>query len=140
MLALLRLRFDGLYGRLVDALSRAQRERVRAVGDLALRLPRAFTVNDIRARRDPVEVLYARLRIAATRSFDDATQYAQALDARLEGVSPQAALARGYSIVYSRKKNVRRVSDVQAGDQIDVRVLDGIIRGVVQEDDSGGVV
>jgi exodeoxyribonuclease VII large subunit len=55
-----------------------------------------------------------------------------AVHARLEAVSPQSVLARGYSIVHTNSKHVRSFRDVAVGDLIDIRVMDGLISGVVR--------
>jgi exodeoxyribonuclease VII large subunit len=58
------------------------------------------------------------------------------INLRLQALSPQATLERGYAIVSRRDSGavVTRVAHVQAGDRIDVRVSDGHFGGTV---DSG---
>ena len=51
--------------------------------------------------------------------------------ALLDAYSPLKVLARGYSIAMKDSKTVRSVHDVDAGDMIDIRVTDGLIRAAV---------
>lgn len=55
------------------------------------------------------------------------------LDRRLQALSPQATLERGYAIVSRRRDRmvVTRTDQVQPGDRIDVRVSDGHFGGTV---------
>lgn len=53
--------------------------------------------------------------------------------ARLEGVNPQAVLARGYSIVTLNNRSIRSIADVNSGDVLDIRVADGTITSLVKD-------
>ncbi len=131
VLELLTLRLRGLESRLTESVRRGQRDRIRVLTDYAQRLARSLTTEDIRQRDAQVQRLGERLASAVGRAVSSAHDRMIASQARLEGVSPQAVLARGYSIVYSKERHVRSVADVAQGDSIEVRVVDGVITGKV---------
>ena len=117
--------------RISEAVARGQVDRVRLVEDYQQRLRRAFTLDDLRLKREVLEGLTQRLTPAASRVLLAARERTSALSGRLEAVSPQSVLSRGYSIVYSNERNVRSIADVSKGDPIQVRVSDGVISGKV---------
>jgi exodeoxyribonuclease VII large subunit len=131
VLQLLSLRLKGLETRLTGSLQRGQSERARLLADHTQRLGRSFTLSDLRQRDAPVQRLGDRLASAAGRAVSGARDRMVATQARLKAVSPQAVLARGYSIVYSKERHVRSIADVGRGDSIEVRVIDGVITGTV---------
>jgi exodeoxyribonuclease VII large subunit len=53
------------------------------------------------------------------------------LHARLGALSPVATLERGYAIVHRGKELVRASTQVDRGDEIDVRVADGTFGATV---------
>ena len=60
-------------------------------------------------------------------------QQQQAAMQQLQAVSPLATLARGYSITSNEQGNViQQVEDIQAGDKLQTRVANGVIRSIVQ--------
>lgn len=131
VLDLLALRLKSLETRLVAALKGSQIERTRHLEEYAQRLARSFVVGDLSNREDEVLRLAERLTGAADRVFSAAREKVLASQARLEGVSPQAVLARGYGIVYANSRHVRSAADVVRGDSIEVRLADGVIAGTV---------
>ena len=131
VLQLLALRLNALESRLTGALQRGQSERSRLLADYTQRLARSLAPSDVRQRDVQVQMLGERLASAAARAVGSARDRLLATQARLEAVSPQAVLARGYSIVYAGAKHVRSAADVARGDAIEVRVVDGVITGRV---------
>jgi exodeoxyribonuclease VII large subunit len=79
-----------------------------------------------------------RLSDAARRDKRDRLNKLEALNSRLEALSPQSVLNRGFSVLYSKGAHVRSVLDVKRGDPIEVRVADGIITGVVGKEIADG--
>jgi exonuclease VII large subunit len=51
---------------------------------------------------------------------------------RLEAVSPQAVLSRGFGIVYVQGRSVKSVSEVSVGNAFDVRLADGVVSGLIE--------
>jgi exodeoxyribonuclease VII large subunit len=125
-------RLATLHRRFVDALKRSQVERIRAVDQCHQRLARAYRAEDLQQQTKALMLLSERMRIASIRTVEAAKSKLAASHARLEAVSPQSVLARGYSIVHRNSKHVRSFRDVAAGDAIDIHVVDGLISGVVQ--------
>jgi exodeoxyribonuclease VII large subunit len=73
-----------------------------------------------------------RLSESIKRDLRDRSVKLDSLMARLEALSPQSALNRGFSVLYSRGVHIRSVADVRPGDPLEARVSDGIITGVVK--------
>jgi exodeoxyribonuclease VII large subunit len=132
VLEILSLRFNALHGRLVDAVKRIRADGGAAVDQLSGRLRRAFDVEDVAQRMRVVRSLDERLRVSSLKTVQLAQGKLGAAHARLEAVSPQGVLARGYSILYSHNRHVRSVEDVKQGDAVEVRVSDGYISGVIE--------
>ncbi len=132
VIQLLSLRLDAFEQRLSDGVTRSQRDRIRIVGDLKQRLERAFGIEDVAVRARTVLSLSDRLRVAGVRTLQAASVRMEGMYKRLEAVSPQSVLARGFGIVYVQGRSVRTVADVEIGNAIDVRLADGIVSGVVE--------
>jgi len=64
------------------------------------------------------------------------TSQLRGLDRRLEALNPLAVLGRGYAVVTRQEdgKLISRVEQAKAGDEIRVRVSDGMFDGVVSKD------
>jgi exodeoxyribonuclease VII large subunit len=132
VLEILALRFNTLHARLVDAIKRMQSEGAAAVVQLSGRLQRAFDAEDLAQRVRVVRSLDERLRVSTAKTVQLAEGKLSAAHARLEAVSPQGVLARGYSILYAHNRPVRSIDDVKRGDPVEVRVSDGYISGVIE--------
>ncbi len=132
VLELFSVRFATFHRRLVEALKRSQAERVRLVDQYQQRLLRAYRAEDLEQQGVGLRLLAERLQAAVARAVEVAQSKVASSHARLEAVSPQSVLARGYSIVHSNSKHVRSFRDVSQGDAIDIRVADGLISGIVQ--------
>ena len=57
--------------------------------------------------------------------------------AKLDALSPLKVLTRGYSIVQSQGKTLRRASEVSVGQRVDVKLAEGVLGCVVQEVQDG---
>ncbi len=131
VLELLRIKLATLDARLNESLKRQIRERTRGVDILAQRLARSSSSETLRPKKSSVISLAERLKIAGAGIMDAPRARFESAQARLESVSPQSVLNRGFSIVYSRGEHVRSVAAVAPGDQLDVRVADGVISSTV---------
>lgn len=132
VLEILSLRFNALHGRLVDAVKRMHADGAAVVDQLSGRLMRAFDAEDVAQRVRVVRSLDERLKLSTLKTVQLADGKLDTAHARLEAVSPQGVLARGYSILYSHNRHVRSIDDVKRGDPVEVRVSDGYISGVIE--------
>jgi exodeoxyribonuclease VII large subunit len=73
----------------------------------------------------------------AHRSAREAREATAGLAARVQALSPQATLARGYALVSSGGAPASRAASVAPGDQIEVRWADGAHGAVVSATDNG---
>lgn len=80
-----------------------------------------------------VGTLEIRLATASRRRVETLTTTVEHLGLRLESLSPQRVLERGYSIVSSAGRHVRSVGNVAIGAALEVALADGVISGKVQE-------
>jgi exodeoxyribonuclease VII large subunit len=147
-------RINELSRRLADT-DRWYQPRVQRLDDLSLRLTSRLSAVAIEAglrvraaesalgRIKPdrvMEVLRLKLRNfegrlldAAGRACRDRASRIEGLSARLQALSPLAVLERGFSVLYSGGAHVRSVHDVKVGEPLEVRVVDGVIAGVVNK-------
>ncbi len=72
--------------------------------------------------------LEARLKHVTEARMADFTARIAILNERLQARSPQQTLRRGYALVTSGKKLIRRAADVPPGAPLAIRVADGIIK------------
>lgn len=123
----LRLQLDALGARLDELVL----DRVEAARADLFNLQRAMRLlsplTQAQQARLRVEELAFRLRAAALSQVGLAAARVDGLRGRLETVSPTATLQRGYAIVRRAADGavVRSVNDVQAGDNLIIRVGDG---------------
>ena len=80
-----------------------------------------------------VDTLAARLGTASSRRVEAVAQKVEHLGLRLESLSPQRVLERGYSIVSSGGRHIRSVVEVSPGGPIEVSLADGVISGEVKK-------
>lgn len=73
----------------------------------------------------------ARLRLMLQRRFEKEQARLQLLSHRIESVSPDLLLKRGYSLTLKNGKALRSVKEVKAGDTIVTHLLDGDIKSIV---------
>ena len=142
----LKIRLDGLV-RGIPRLDAVVAEKEQALDGLVERLklgPRALLqakgqdlnvlsagLNLSRLRRDierhvlDLKQFHSRLSRASARAFSDASNELAALAARIESVSPQRVLERGYAMVLGPDGPITSVKNALAGSKVDVRFADG---------------
>lgn len=74
-----------------------------------------------------------RLEKSMLRRFQGAKERFQVAVAQLEALSPLKVLNRGFSAVYHAGKLVSRVAQVSVGDELDLRLSDGVAKVEVRE-------
>jgi exodeoxyribonuclease VII large subunit len=126
-------------GRHLDGLARRATAAAAAALHLpAMRLARASTrlrPPDIQARGRSLEGLCARLARAQAQALQRRAEHADALGHKLELVSPQAVLGRGYAIVRREAGEiVRRPAQVSPGERLQVLLAEGRIEVDVSGD------
>ena len=52
---------------------------------------------------------------------------------KLVNLNPMKILERGYSVVSSENKVIKKLEDVDINEVIDIKISDGIIKGIVKE-------
>lgn len=132
VMQLLSVRLSNLAQRLHDSARRTQSERMRIVGEYRQRLERSFSIEDVKVRNRALQSLRERLSVAGIRTMQSSVAAVDGMWRRLEAVSPQAVLSRGFGIVYVQGRSVKSVSEVSIGNAIDVRLADGVVSGVVE--------
>lgn len=131
VLELMGVRCSFVEQRLRKGTAACHRSAGEIVAQFERRLHRAAPRDQVRSAQQSVESLSVRLLASIERSTLFATSRVTAIDLRLRAVSPQAILERGYSIVTSRGKGVRSISDVGPGSDVDIRVSDGVVVATV---------
>ncbi len=131
VLELLRTRCDFFETHLRKAAVSMHRAASEVVLSYADRLRRASPQGAVANGVTVVDSLCERLVGATGRNVLQASATVTAVEQRLQSVSPQAVLERGYSIVSVCGKSVRSIAEVKVGDVVDVRVSDGVISGTV---------
>ncbi|MDR2587497.1 MAG: exodeoxyribonuclease VII large subunit [Coriobacteriales bacterium] len=99
----------------------------------ALRLRQSLPA---RVRQDArtVATLHARLALLGTRLLEPYRTVVHMGAARLEGLSPLAVLARGYSVTYNQKGHIINTVDaVDLDERIRVRLADGSLECTIDE-------
>jgi exodeoxyribonuclease VII large subunit len=131
VVALLRSKIQLLVSSLVAAgLSQVQR-KTRQLDIYSDRLRGAFTLLHTSQLSIHVSALENRLRLASIRVFEKSSAEVQSLAQRLDGVSPQRVLDRGFAVLKVKDKYIRSVDEVAVGAQFSVIVKDGEVAGTV---------
>lgn len=122
----LRIQLDALSVEMTELISAQIADARTQLSTLQRTLRLLSPANQLVRQREKLNDLSRRLTAAQIRFVALARLRFQGLRARLEGVGPAATLARGYAIVRrSGGELVRSVSDVRAGDALQVTVADG---------------
>jgi exodeoxyribonuclease VII large subunit len=82
---------------------------------------------DLRRHGDDIKAVLRRLEQAATRALRDAAARAEAIGARIESVSPQRVLERGYAMVLKDRRVIGTIAGATPGAALQVRFADGEI-------------
>jgi exodeoxyribonuclease VII large subunit len=130
----------------VDELSLRLKSRLSSVSKEAALKVKAAEATLSRIKPDRVLELLGlkllafekRLSDAARRDKRDRVNKLEALNSRLEALSPQSVLNRGFSVLYSKGIHIRSVFDVKNGDSLEARVADGVITGIVRKEIANG--
>ncbi|MCS6855167.1 MAG: exodeoxyribonuclease VII large subunit [Elioraea sp.] len=124
LLAAARQRLDDRSARLDQALPGFVRAKEVALARLAARLPHPREA--IAARRARLDLLAQRLAARVERLLERAKDRLAALSPRLDAVSYQAVLARGFALVTDRAGHaVTRAAQVAPGQRLGLRFADG---------------
>ncbi len=116
------------------------RRRTARVTDLALRLDRAPTLR-LPALQHRLSTLAQRLQASSRRKTDRATAQLDSLSRQLTLVSPNAVLARGYTITTTADgKLLTTTAQARAGTKILTRVADGIVTSIVPGSATQGIL
>lgn len=126
---------DAMTNAMVSALNRqikAARQHLNTLAESpALRSPTGY----LDQKRRELELLCKRLTSAQQSGLDRKKQRYVGLTAKLDAMSPLKVLSRGYAMVHDAGGQViRSVSQVRAGDGLDLTFSDGTVRAVVAEE------
>ncbi len=123
--------FEGALLRGIEGRLRQKRERLSLLAS-HLKSPH----EKIHEQKKELSHLETRLGLAIKRLLSGKRGTLKGMAAKLEALSPLAVLARGYSIVRleKNKKILRRAREVNPGDILEIRLHEGQIRAVVEEE------
>ena len=135
-------RLDALRRRQADALRRLHAAWAQADERRRARLRHAAAVlhasrpqRRLALLRDRLQSLAPRPQSATVRGLQRRALQLQGLARSLEAVSPLATVARGYSILqHEDGRIVRSTNDAQAGEALNARLRDGVLRVRVERD------
>jgi len=124
----------GLQAELDDVFDRKTRQYHQNLSSLQSQLNFLSPLNRIRNHQQRLDEVIMRLE----RVFDHRTSLYQSrltgLDARLKSLNPLQVLQRGYAIVSDENgKIISSVTEVQPGNQVAVRLMDGILESEVKQ-------
>ena len=136
-------RLDALRRRQADALRRLHAAWAQADHRRRAQLRHAAAVlhasrpqRRLSLLRDRLQSLAPRPQSATVRGLQRRALQLQGLARSLEAVSPLATVARGYSILqHDDGRIVRSTNDAQAGEALNARLRDGVLRVRVERDD-----
>lgn len=108
-------------------------QRQAAAGLLKSRLQAVVPTHRIMQQREQFDGLRHRLALAATAGLRSKRQSLESAMGKLDTLSPLATLHRGYSItrVMPNRELLQQTRQVQPGDQLETRVMDGTLISVV---------
>jgi exodeoxyribonuclease VII large subunit len=113
------------------AVARIEREQA-ALDALLSRPSMADPLTMVAAREEQIHALRQRARRCLGHALDRAEDDLQHRLARVQALSPAATLQRGYAVVQRADGHVvRRPGDVQAGDEVTVRLAEGQLGATV---------
>lgn len=132
VLALLQSKIQLLISRCVAAGSGALQRRIRTLDLLSDRLRSGCTLTHIAQHSLQVAALENRLLSATTRYLERRTSDVGTLVHRLDGVSPERVLERGYAVVKHGETFIRSIDEVRKGEGFSVVLRDGEFTGLVE--------
>lgn len=110
-------------------MSRIERNR-SALQSMADRLP-SITASLLSRRGSVLEALELRLRNGATFRLTEGTRFIQLTEQFIKMASPDYILKRGYSLTLKDGKIVKHVVDLEPGDEITTRFVDGEVKSSI---------
>lgn len=120
---------------LVERLHRVERRRRGAAlerwGALRARLMARHPQRSVQRAQERRSLLERRLTIAVQRQLERQAAALQPLARALEGLGPQAVLARGYAFLQHQGEVLTRVNQATPGTRITARLLDGELDATV---------
>ena len=131
----LRRRHEDAMRRLHAAWAHADQRRRAQLRHAAAVLHAARPQRRLSLLRDRLQSLAPRPQAATVRALQKHALRLHGLARSLEAVSPLATVARGYAILQRDDgRIVRSVNDVNAGEPLDARLRDGVLRMRVEKD------
>lgn len=129
---------DDLSLRLARGIRSQLDRRLATIGLLESRLQGVIPTHQIRRQREQFDGLSHRLILAAAANLRIKRQSLESAIGKLDTLSPLATLHRGYSItrVLPSHELLQQASQVQPGDELETRVMDGTLISVVSRIDS----
>ncbi|MDQ1240483.1 MAG: exodeoxyribonuclease large subunit, partial [Thermodesulfobacteriota bacterium] len=124
-----RINLDDLTFRLTRSMEKILTARRQDAQSLTQRLRPEFLRTGLHRTHDECVQLLARLQRSMTLTLHQGKTAAENVAKRLDGLSPLAVLARGYSITFEEKTGaiVNNASQVQKGDRLRIKVQKGDI-------------
>lgn len=137
----LQQRLHGYETRMAAAVERRLKLARQRLDGLAsrkvLQSPEAY----LTGRQETLERLQERMTAAARHLLDHRRQQFVRLTAALDAMSPLKVLGRGYGLIRHGERVIRSVRDTAVGEQLQIRLTDGILQATVeriQEGESNG--
>jgi exodeoxyribonuclease VII large subunit len=93
----------------------------------------------LRERAERLDELERRLHLSMQFRVSQSRERTEAAAARVEGLSPLAVLARGFSVTTLAGMTIplRRASELSVGDRIDTRLAEGTVSSIVESQREG---
>lgn len=132
VVALLQSKIQLLVNRLLTAGLSQLQKGTRRIDIFSDRLRGSFTLTHTSQQALFISALENRMRLASTRVFERTSAEVQSLNQRLDGVSPQRVLERGFAVLKVGEKFIRSVDEVAAGTRFSVVVKDGEVSGTAE--------
>lgn len=106
------------------------------LGAIAMQVERTKPSTVLASMRERVSSHEQRLRRAAFALQENAVRRVESAERELNAVGPMQVLARGYSVTLGEDGTlVRNVADAKPGSQLRTRVVDGVVRSIVEGSD-----
>ncbi len=122
-------------GRKFEELSRGmenmQTRRRNMLHRQTVRLMGARYLLNTQSRRRQVEMLEMRLENALEEKMHSCRRQLALMEHSLRNMDPAAVLSRGYAAVYAQGRAVSDAENVQAGQEIEIRMRGGVLRAAV---------
>lgn len=124
-------RFDLLTSKIPFLFSRVKLQQLTHLQQCQQRLTTSARLH-VHQTQQHIEVHSARLSPTVQRLLLDARHHLDLLEQRCSLLDPQLLLKRGYSITLRQGRAVRNAHQLKAGDEIETRVENGIIKSTVK--------